>query len=47
MEVPPGNLEELAIAIKQSRVHIDTAYAKLQYVETHTSNVEIHLGIQP
>jgi len=45
--VPTGNLEELAIAIKRSRVRIDTAYAKLQYAETHTSNVEMRLGIQP
>ena len=41
-----GNLEELSIAIKWSCVHVDTAYAKLQHVETHTRNVEMRLGIQ-
>ena len=47
MEVPMGNLEELSIAIKRSHVRVDTAYAKLQHAETHTSNVEMCLGIQP
>ncbi|KIK21930.1 hypothetical protein PISMIDRAFT_103223, partial [Pisolithus microcarpus 441] len=46
-EVPVGNLEELSIMIKQSHLCIDTSYAKLQYAETHTSNVEMRLGIQP
>ncbi|KAI5990638.1 hypothetical protein EDD15DRAFT_2170207 [Pisolithus albus] len=46
-EVPTGNLQELAITIKQSHVRVDTAYAKLQFAETHTSNMEMHLGIQP
>ncbi|KAI6011365.1 hypothetical protein BKA83DRAFT_4467060 [Pisolithus microcarpus] len=46
-EVPVGNLEELSIAIKRSRLRVDTSYAKLQYAETHTSNVEMRLGIQP
>ncbi|KIK13833.1 hypothetical protein PISMIDRAFT_118100 [Pisolithus microcarpus 441] len=46
-EVPVGNLEELSIAIKRSCLRVDTSYAKLQYVETHTSNVEMRLGIQP
>ncbi|KAI6020939.1 hypothetical protein BKA83DRAFT_4055633 [Pisolithus microcarpus] len=45
-EVPVGNLEELSIAIRRSCVCVDTSYAKLQHVETHTSNVEMHLGIQ-
>ncbi|KIK20397.1 hypothetical protein PISMIDRAFT_105795, partial [Pisolithus microcarpus 441] len=26
---------------------VDTAYAKLQHAETHTSNMEMRLGIQP
>ncbi|KAI6027772.1 hypothetical protein BKA83DRAFT_4462509 [Pisolithus microcarpus] len=46
-EVPTGNLQELAIMIKQSCVCVDTTYAKLQHAETHTSNMEMHLGIQP
>ncbi|KAI6011388.1 hypothetical protein PISMIDRAFT_55938, partial [Pisolithus microcarpus 441] len=46
-EVPVGNLEELSIAIKRSRLRVDTSYVKLQYAETHTSNVEMRLGIQP
>ena len=47
MDVPAGNLVELSIVIKWSRVRVDTTYAKLQHVETHTSNVEMRLGIQP
>ena len=47
MDVPTGNLAELSITIKRSCVCVDTAYAKLQHAETHTSNVEMRLGIQP
>ncbi|KAI6115508.1 hypothetical protein EDD16DRAFT_1693366 [Pisolithus croceorrhizus] len=46
-EVLVSNLEELSIAIRWSHVRVDTSYAKLQHAETHTSNVEMHLGIQP
>lgn len=46
VEIHPGSLNDMHLALNQARVRVDTAYSKLQNTEGLASHLEIQLGIE-
>ncbi|KAG2086292.1 hypothetical protein BD769DRAFT_1632632 [Suillus cothurnatus] len=45
VEIHPGSLNDMHIALNRARVQVDTAYSKLQNTEGLAAHLEIQLGI--
>jgi hypothetical protein len=44
--VPAGDLSQISAALSQARIHVDSAYAKLQNAEAFTAHTEMQLQIE-
>ncbi|KAG2336017.1 hypothetical protein BDR05DRAFT_897365 [Suillus weaverae] len=44
--IPVGNLNQILAALSQARIHVDSAYTKLQNAEALTAHVEMQLQVK-